>query len=145
MQQAAWFGSGYSCSAFCLVFLNSVTRYLWDIVLFAEGWFLPVHPVLSGSWSCSTTSPIIRCSISVWCHLFLGINTGALRTCDKHVFLEQPSQWKPEWGYLKVSVTQRHRNRNAHTHTHTHVQDSQVHKYTHCTYKTEEHGHQGFN
>lgn len=42
---------------------------------------------------------------------FPRINTGALRVWDKHVFSEPPSQWKPESGYFKVSLT--------HTHTHS--------------------------
>lgn len=37
---------------------------------------------------------------------FPRINTGALRVWDKDVFSEQPSQWKPESGYLRVSHTE---------------------------------------
>lgn len=97
------------------VFLYSPPQYFWGLFVHTWGGFLPVHPVLSGSWSCSTTSPIIPCSASIWCNLFPRINTGAPRAGDKHVFLEQPSQWKLESGYLKVSLT--HTNR---TQTQTH-------------------------
>lgn len=90
--------------------------------MFSLTWeeFLPVHPVLSGSWSCSTTSPIIPCSASIWCHLFPGISTGALRACDKHAFLEQPSQWKKRIRILK-SFTYTYTDGNAHTKTHKYV------------------------
>lgn len=90
--------------------------------MFSLTWeeFLPVHPVLSGSWSCSTTSPIIPCSAFIWCHPFPGISTGALRACDKHAFLEQPSQWKKRIRILK-SFTYTYTDGNAHTKTHKYV------------------------